>query len=161
MLHVAFFRNLNQGQRNNPGSAALIAAFEAHGATEVRLVRGNGTALFSATAPRATAEAAASALTGSGWSDIVLVRSVHQISEILKRVGDEDHRNLEVTLFDEAQTPQLPLAGRRCEAIAVGPGYAIVANERDNESGGTSALERALGVKATSRGLGTVRMLVR
>ncbi len=77
MRHVAFLRNLNQGQRNNPSSAQLVESFERAGASNVSLVRGNGTVLFDAGDTLATAEAAAASLTETaGWKDLVFVRSI-------------------------------------------------------------------------------------
>ena len=49
---------------------------------------------------------------------------------------------------------------RRCAVTDHGPGWAIVTNDRDRQSNGTPAIEAALGVRATSRGLPTLVRLV-
>ena len=167
MRHVAFFRNLNQGQRNNPTSEQVAAAMSAAGASSIRLVRSNGTVVFEVADVRdatGCADAAAAALAAvSGWSDLVFVRPIEWVAEILTFVNaaEDDPRQLELTVFDETLTPDRPLTGPRCAVVQSGPGFAIILNEFPRESHGTPTLERALGTKATSRGLATVRMVVR
>ncbi|HWR85528.1 MAG TPA: hypothetical protein VN200_06005 [Rhodoglobus sp.] len=48
MLHVAFFRNVNQGQRGHPATAELVSAF---GDVEAVPFRSNGTLVFDAHDP--------------------------------------------------------------------------------------------------------------
>ena len=164
MRHVAFLRNLNQGQRNNPTSEQLVDAFERAGASGISLIRGNGTVVFDADDPTGCADVAVRLLAeGSGWSDVAFVRSLAWIADILTFVHTrtEDQQNLELTVFDESLTPAKPLTGRRSVVIESGQGFALTMNERANESDGTSTLERALGVKATSRGIPTLQLLAR
>ena len=49
---------------------------------------------------------------------------------------------------------------RRCAAIELGPGFAVVMNDNDRESNGTPTVQAVLGVPATSRGLRTLVRLV-
>jgi uncharacterized protein (DUF1697 family) len=165
MRHVAFLRNLNQGQKGSPSSAALVDAFERAGAVDVALIQGNGTVLFDASSPRECADAAARVLAESSpWHDVVRLRGLEWIVRVVAEMEGlpvPDPRCVELSLFEEGANPPtaLPIDGRRCRVVAGGAGYAITVNERANESNATPTLERALGVAVTSRGLPTLRRL--
>ncbi|MEO6942062.1 MAG: hypothetical protein ABI238_01115 [Terrimesophilobacter sp.] len=62
MRSVAFFRNLNQGQRGCPTSATLDGAFAAAGASGIDLFQSDGTVVFSAHDPVICVEVAAKAV---------------------------------------------------------------------------------------------------
>ena len=165
MRSVAFFRNLNQGQRGSPTSAILEGAFAAAGASGVVLFQSNGTVVFFADDPVICVEVAAKAVRGaSEWDDVVFVRSLKWIMDLVRDLdsGDQDSGRMELSLFEESSalvsTP--PIAGRRCTIVSGGTGYALCLNDRDGESNGTPTLERMLGVKVTSRGLPTLRRLI-
>ncbi|HEY1529994.1 MAG TPA: DUF1697 domain-containing protein [Galbitalea sp.] len=64
MLHIAFFRNLNQGQRNSPITSQLVDAFTASGATAVRAFQTNGTVIFDAADPTAAVHAVVERVAG-------------------------------------------------------------------------------------------------
>ena len=165
MLSVAFFRNLNQGQRGSPSSVQLVEAFELAGAREVIPFQSNGTVLFDAADPDACARAVIDRLaTASPWSDVAFVRSTEWLSAfVLEPATDAStFARAELSLFDESVSPvdSLPLVGKRCTVVSGGRGFAVTENDRDNESNATPTLERALGVAVTSRGLLTLSRLV-
>jgi len=155
MTSVAFFRNLNQGQRGNPTTAALLEALGAAGARDLRPVRGNGTVLFTSADPEATAAAARASL--APWDDVVFVRESAWLAELLGAAMPDDRT--EITLFDPSVTAP-PQRGKRCEIVSSGPGYAVVLNDSARQSDGTPTVERMLGVPATSRGVPTLRRVV-
>jgi uncharacterized protein (DUF1697 family) len=165
MRHVALLRSLNQGQNGSPSSSALVEAFERAGAMDVSLFQGNGTVLFHASRPHECADAAARLLAESSpWHDVVRVRGlewvIHRVAE-MEALRAPDPRCVELSLFEEGvdAASRLPIAGRRCQVVAGGPGFAVTVNERADESNATPTLERALGVRATSRGLPTLQRL--
>ena len=163
---VAFFRNLNQGQRGSSSRLALLDAFTRSGASYAETFQVNGTVAFSADDPARCAEQVAEALAiASPWRDVVFVRQLDRVAEILLQVALEptvDPGYLEVSFFDEEHSVAdlLPIAGRRCEVIRGGTGFAITLNEQSNESHATPTVERALATRVTSRGLPTLRRLV-
>lgn len=165
MRSIAFFRNLNQGQRRSPTSAVLESEFGAAGASEIVLFQSNGTVVFSAENPVHCAQAVANAVhSTSERQDIVFVRSLRSIIDLVHAVdsGDQESGRTELTLFDESLglATAFPRAGRRCTLVSGGNGYALCLNDREGESNGTPTLERMLGVKVTSRGLATLRRLL-
>ena len=156
---VAFFRNLNNGQRGHPSSSDILRAFAEVGASDARLVRSNGTVVFAGGAEQAY-RAAELLVEMSMWDDIVCVRDVEWIANTLNGMpAAVDLSRVEVTLFDERAVVELPLCGRRCEVIDGGAGYAITLNLIDRVSDGTPVVERALGVRATSRGVSTLQLI--
>ncbi|MBB5632576.1 hypothetical protein BKA04_000799 [Cryobacterium mesophilum] len=166
MLSVAFFRNLNQGQRRSPSSVILERAFVNEGATDVLLVQGNGTVVFSAEdVAVCIRDAAMTVRAASDWDDVVFVRPVDWLAELVRGLDSDVpiSANTELSLFDEAVAVagSIPLPGRRCTIIRGGPGYAVCLNDRERESNGTPTLERMLDVRVTSRGLPTLRRLIR
>jgi uncharacterized protein (DUF1697 family) len=167
VTYVAFFRNLNQGQRNSPTGAALIEAFVRCGATDVATFQGNGTVTFRADHAPKCAEGTAEILRSeSPWHDVVFVRRLEWATGLVKELGLApaiDPRFSEVSLFNETSSVAglLPIAGRRCWVTHGGSGYAVTVNERLDESNATPTLERATGEPVTSRGLLTLQRLVR
>ena len=164
MLSVAFFRNLNQGQRGSPSAAGVVEALELAGAQGVVPFQSNGTVLFDARDPDACARAAVDRLAASSpWSDVALVRSAEWLITFVSalRIDGSTFGRSELSLFAESVSPvnSLPLAGARCTVVSGGAGFAVTENEREGESNATPTLERALGVPVTSRGLPTLSRL--
>jgi uncharacterized protein (DUF1697 family) len=164
-LAVAFFRNLNQGQRGSPSRAQFVEAFAESGAIRATPFQSNGTMLLDAQNPTASTQSAIAWLTArSGWSDAAFVRSVDWLTGVLAAVPIEASTatRIELSLFDESSSAVhlLPLTGTRCTVFSGGPGFAVTENERDNESNATPTLERALGVAVTSRGFPTLSRVV-
>ena len=155
MPSIAFFRNLNQGQRGCPSTEELRAAFRAAGARDIKPVRGNGTVLFESLDPETTARAVRGRL--PPWDDDVFVRNSDWLADLLTTVSSDDRA--EVTLFEPTVTAPAQ-RGKRCEIVSSGPGYAIVLNDSAGQSDGTATVERMLGLPATSRGVPTLRRVV-
>ena len=162
---VAFFRNLNLGQRRCPSRVQLVEAFEAEGATDVLSHQVNGTIAFTAPDGR-SAQVVADAVVSRvqqlcEWSDVVLVRSVEWLESLdVDALPD----GCELTLmhgpepFPEA-VPWDPGRGEVTVLRADGH-HAIVLNHVERRSNGTPVIEWRLGVPATSRGIGTVQRLL-
>jgi Protein of unknown function (DUF1697) len=160
---VAFFRNLNVGQRGSPSRDQLLAAFASAGATDVLSHQSNGTVAFTAPGdPRELADAVAERLaTVCDYADLTVVRPVAWLRVLsLEDLPD----GCELTLYDgpEAFPEQLPFFHERAAAtiLAADGTHAIVHNHVDRRSNGTPLLEKLLGVPATSRGAGTVLRLL-
>ena len=165
MLSVAFFRNLNQGQRGSPSTAQFVTAFVESGAVGATSFQSNGTMLLDAQNPTACTRSAVAWLTAnSEWSDAAFVRSAGWLTGVLAaaRIDATRAARTELSLFDESCSPAgiLPLTGKRCTVVSGGPGFAITENERDDESNATPTLERALGIPVTSRGFPTLSRLM-
>ena len=166
-MWVAFFRNLNLGQRRSPTRDVLLAAFAAEGATDLLSHQGNGTVAFTAPADRAPqelADAVVARLTPAcGYDDVVLVRSL----DWLRSLDPADLPDgCEVTLMDgpDPFPEALPWApdGVDATVLRADGSHAVVLNHVERRSIGTRLVETRLGVPATSRGAGTVeRLLVR
>lgn len=165
MRSVAFFRNLNQGQRRSPTSQVLGRAFAAAGASEIVLFQSNGTVVFSAEDADSCAQEVAKRIQlVSEWQDVVFVRSLPWLRELLAGIdlATVEVGRAELSLFDEscALPSTVSRVERRCTIVSAGDGFAVCLNERVAESNGTPTLERMLGVTVTSRGLPTLRRLV-
>ena len=161
--HVAFFRNLDLGQRGSPTRAQLVEAFEAAGATDVLSVRSNGTVAFRSTAPGHTRDLACSRLIGhTDWCDVAPVREATWVLGLSERLSAvEGH--VEVSFFDTrgdfpAALPWRPDGGR-LTVVAADRRHAIAVDDEARTSYATPALERLLGVPVTSRGAATVLRL--
>jgi uncharacterized protein (DUF1697 family) len=166
VTYVAFFRNLNQGQRNSPTGAALVDAFVRLGATNVAAFQTNGTVTFNSTHPEQCVVQTIEILAaGSPWKDVAFVRSLESLAAIVDGVeidSDVDPRRGELSFFDESVSvvDRLPITGRRCQILSGGVGFAVAMNERADESNATPTLERAIGTPVTSRGVPTLRRLL-
>ena len=152
---VAFYRNLNQGQRGSPTTVELLEALRDAGALDIRPVRGNGTVLFESADPERTAQVSRARL--KPWDDVVFVRDSDWLAALLATVELDDRT--ELTLFSRSATVTAQ-RGKRCEILSSGPGYALVVNDFPRQSDGTPTVERLLGVPATSRGVPTLRRVV-
>jgi hypothetical protein len=159
---VAFFRNLNLGQRRSPSRDQLLAAMSDAGAADAQSFQVNGTVVFAADDPQAVADEAARLLVPvSGWDDVVLVRPLDWLASLRL---EEVEGNAEVTFFDgPADFPgQLPWEAPRGEVTVLdaSPRHAVVLNHREHRSNGTPVVEALLGVPATSRGVPTLLRLL-
>ena len=130
MRHVAFVRNLNQGQRGHVTTAELVAAFVEAGCHDPVPFQSNGTVVFEGDAERAP-DAARRELTLHAGNRIVL-----------------------------DATAQAEAGRRRCVLLDTGVGWVVSLNARCRESNATPVLERLTGAPATSRGLPTLIRLV-
>jgi uncharacterized protein (DUF1697 family) len=168
---VAFFRNVNQGQRGHPATSDLLAAFADAGCDDAVTFQSNGTVVFpDAAADRAvqTAHAVQDALAArAGVEREIFVMPLDQVAELVEAHAREpDAARRELTLhgggildLSDASVAR-EAARRRCRRVAAGPGWTIAINERDRESNATPTVERLTSGPATSRGLPTLIRLV-
>ena len=164
MRRVAFVRNLNQGQRGQPSSSDLLAAFHDAGCLDPTTFRSNGTVVFDGEVSAGDVEDALAARTGAGRD--VFVVGLDRIGAVVAVHGgalDAGRRELTlhapVTLrLDEGAVREA--ARRRCRILQVGPGWAVTVNDRDHESNATPVVERLTGAPASSRGIPTLARLV-
>jgi len=160
---VAFFRNLNLGQRrsHSPTRSELLDAFEQAGATSATNFQVNGTIIFACdTDPQALANDAVRRLTPvCGYDDAVIVRPVSWVLALVLDTGP----NAEVSFFDGPEpfpeplpweAPNAGLTVVRADAL-----HAVSLDDVAQTSGATWTLERRLGVPVTSRGVPTMTRL--
>lgn len=158
--HVAFFRNLNLGQRGSPTTQQVLDAFAEAGATGVSSVRVNGTVVFSSSSPARTRDLVCSLLIGrSGWYDVAVVRSARWVRDLAEDLA-EVTGNAEASFYDcrhdfPEALPWRPAVGR-LTVVRADRRHAISVNDEPRRSNATPALERLLGLRVTSRGAETV-----
>ena len=159
---VAFFRNLNLGQRrsHSPTRPELLDAFARAGAKSAVNFQVNGTIVFDTdNDPTALAKRAVELLTPvCGYDDAVLVRPVDWILGLdLDDIGP----NAEVSLFDGTDDfPEpLPWLDSGVTVVRADHQHAVCLNDLERTSGGTWTLERRLGMPVTSRGVPTMLRL--
>jgi uncharacterized protein (DUF1697 family) len=168
VTHVAFLRNVNQGQRGHPSTSDLLAAFADAGCPDAVAFQSNGTVVFSDAAPDRVAAAAQAALAArTGLEREVFTMPLAQVAALVDaEAAASDTSRRELTLHGggliEIEDPSVigAAARRRCRLVAAGPGWTIARNERDRESNGTPTVEHLTGGPATSRGLPTLIRLV-
>jgi hypothetical protein len=163
---VAFFRNLNLGQRRSrsPTRPELLEAFAQAGATSAVSFQTNGTVIFTPgrRSPQRLADRAVALLTPvCGYDDMVAVRPVDWLFGLdLDDVPD----HAEVSFFDGPDPFPEPLpwdaSGRGLVVIRADSRHAVSVNDPEGSSGATWVLEDLLGVKVTSRGVPTMRRLI-
>lgn len=165
MRHVAFIRNLNQGQRGHVTTAELVAAFREAGCRDPAPFQSNGTVVFAGDAGRAQDAALVLAIR-AGVEREIFTLTWDEVEDI---VGDHapapDSARRELTLhagnrLDLDAAVQAEAARRRCVALDTGVGWVVTLNERDRESNATPVWERLTGAPATSRGIPTLGRLV-
>ena len=163
---VAFFRNMNLGQRrsSSPTRPELLEAFAQAGATSAVSFQTNGTVIFAAgrRSPQRLADRAVSLLTPvCGYDDMVAVRPVEWLHELDL---DDVPAPAEVSFFDgpDAFPEPLPWEAPRGGLVVVSADsrHAVSVNDPEGSSGATWVLEQRLGVKVTSRGVPTMRRLL-
>ncbi len=161
--HVAFFRNLNLGQRGSPTRDQLLAAFEDARATDVTSFQVNGTVVFRASAPVHTMDVVRSYLfVQTEWHDVAPVRPARWVLDLVAASTDVGDR-AEVSLYDlRADFPE-PLPWRpsrgRLTVVRADRRHAVSVNDVPHTSYATPALESLLGRPVTSRGLSTMQRL--
>lgn len=157
--HVAFFRNLNVGQRDSPSTEQVLDAFTKAGATDVMSVRSNGTVVFSSSSP---ARARPSLLVAD--PPLRLVRRGARAHRPLGarprrpargRRGQRRGRALRRSPRLPEVLPWRPEAGR-LTVVAADRRHAIAVNDEPRTSYATPVLERLLDLRVTSRGAATV-----
>jgi uncharacterized protein DUF1697 len=159
---VAFFRNLNLGQRrsHSPTRPELLDALERAGARNPVSFQVNGTVIFgSDTDPQAVADEAVARLTPvCGYADAVIVRPVGWVLDLeLTEAPDS-----EVSLFDgpDPFPHELPwVTGNGVTVVRADHLHAVSLNDVERTSGATWTLERLLGMPVTSRGVPTMMRL--
>lgn len=168
MPQVAFFRNVNQGQRGMPRTDDLLDAFRDAGVPDAAAFQSNGTVVFTTPDSAATITDVRSSLMARGFFiGEIYTRPVQFIRDIVARYRENvDIGRYELTLFpdrevivDEARMAK-EARRRRCEIVDHGPGWAVVSNDGERQSNGTPTIEAALAVPATSRGFPTLERLV-
>lgn len=164
MTSVAFFRNLNQGQRGHPTAAQLVDAFVRCGAVDVRPVRSNGTVIFEAEDAQRCLDEALALLDGvSAWGDVAFTREgdwlAARASELPAGIVPA---LVELSLLDDGRTlsAPMPMRGKGCAVVVAGPGYAITVNDTPGTSQATPTLEKALATPVTSRSASTLHLLL-
>ncbi|HEX5859453.1 MAG TPA: DUF1697 domain-containing protein [Microbacterium sp.] len=166
--HVAFFRNVNQGQRGHPSTSDLLRAFADIGVGGAVPFQSNGTVVFTADDGQRVADGVREGLAARGvFDDGVYARPLEHIELLVDRSSaGADAGRTELTLFPvEAVIVDEPAAARagerrRCRVVEHGPGFAVVVNDHDRQSNGTPTIEAVLGVPATSRGMPTLLRLI-
>ncbi len=161
---MAFFRNLNLGQRrsHSPTRPELLDAFAAAGATDPTSFQVNGTVVYDAEDDgRSVAARAIGLLTPvCGYDDTVVVRTLDWVLELEL---DDTAPNSEIAFFDgpDPFPEQLPweAPGAGLTVVRADQWHAVCVNDVQRTSGATRALEKRLGVKVTSRGVPTIQRL--
>jgi uncharacterized protein (DUF1697 family) len=164
---VAFFRNMNLGQRRSksPTSGELLSAFADAGAAGAVNVQTNGTVIFPSTDPTHTIESVRAALRViTGYQDTVIVREGRWVLELAVRL-DPTVPHADVSLFDADGLPDLELpwvepTRRALTVLALDRRHAVSSwQEPLMGSNATTVLGRLLGVPVTSRGVPTMLRL--
>jgi uncharacterized protein (DUF1697 family) len=166
--HIAFVRNVNQGQRGHPSAADILAAFADAGAEGAAGFQSNGTVVFTADDPHTVMQDAMAALSArSGlerdafWMplpDAVAVAEAHGTKPDASRRELTLHNGGVIDRHDPAV--QSIAEPRRCKIVDAGIGWIVSVNERDRESNATPVAEMLTGGPATSRGLPTLVRLI-
>ena len=148
---VAFFRNLNLGQRRSrsPTRPELLEAFAKAGATSAVSFQTNGTVIFAAgrRSPQRLADKAVSLLTPvCGYDDMVAVRPVDWLRELDL---DEVPAHAEVSFFDgpDPFPEPLPWEAPRGGLVVIRADsrHAMSVNDPEGSSGATWVLENSPG----------------
>ncbi len=163
---VAFFRNLNLGQRRSrsPTRPQLLDAFSQAGASAAVSFQTNGTVIFESGrhSPQRVADRAVALLTPvCGYDDVAVVRSVDWVRALdLNDVSDD----AEVSFFEGPDPfPEgLPWRPERGGVTVVRADnlHALSVGDVERSSAATWVLEQRLGVPVTSRGVPTMRRLL-
>jgi uncharacterized protein (DUF1697 family) len=166
--HIAFLRNVNQGQRGHATSADILAAFADAGAGGAVAFQSNGTVVFAADDPRTVMADAMTALSArAGREHTGFWMPLPDLAALVEAHADQpDTARRELTLHTggmiDHDDPAVRSAAshRRCEVVDAGVGWIVSVNERDRESNATPVAETLTGGPATSRGLPTLVRLI-
>ena len=161
---VAFFRNLNLGQRrsHSPTRPELLDALLRAGARDAVNFQVNGTIIIDADGDaQALANEAVRLLTPvCGYDDLVVVRPA---AWVLDLDLDAITQPAEVSFFDGPAPFPEPLPWRSPEGgltvIRADALHALSLDDVEQTSGATWTLERLLGMRVTSRGVPTMLRL--
>lgn len=168
MLHVAFLRNVNQGQRGHPSTGDLLAAFADARCPGAVTFQSNGTIVFDSADPETVVSDAVLALAAhSGHERQGFGMPLAALARVVERhAGEADAARRELTLHSggsiDPDDPRVigEAAHRRCRIVDSGDGWVVSVNERERESNATPVVERITSLPATSRGLPTLVRLV-
>jgi uncharacterized protein (DUF1697 family) len=168
MRHVAFLRNVNQGQRGHPSTDDIRAAFSDAGCPDAVPFQSNGTILFDADDAAAVMETVVASITArSGLERDAFAVPFAELATVVETHGTTlDPRRFEFTLHhggtvDVGDPAVIQHASQhRCELVDAGPGWALVRNQREGEGNATPVIQRLTGGPASSRGLPTLVRLV-
>lgn len=168
MTHVAFFRNLNLGHRGSPSGPDLVAAFG--GSAAARNFQTNGTVLFTASDPDATASRALRILRDADYSQSMVLRTVSEVDAITRETPEADpaenvYRTM-VSFFDVEHLPPIKLPLRNgnglveLRQISTSSAASVCWKPRNTAGDVTGFLEALLHAPVTTRSLGTLKRLV-
>jgi uncharacterized protein (DUF1697 family) len=175
MKFVAFFRNVNLGQRNSPTRSQLESAFLQAGASEAASVLSNGTLVFSVSdgdiAQVTSVRACATLRQTCGLNEPAFVRSLSHLAALAAEDPFADFGDLAVyerciSIFDRQAMPQVapPLESQRkdCIIFRIDDGEALSVTREVNGKAGypTPVLERALNVPVTTRSWTTLLRVI-
>lgn len=164
---VAFFRNLNLGQRRSksPTRPELLDAFQRAGSPGAVNFQVNGTIVFETEGDaQAVADEAVRLLTPvCGYADLAIARPVPFILGLeLEDLAGHDPRLAEVSFFHGPDPFPEPLPwvspGAGVTVVRADAGHAL-SLDQDETKGATWTLERLLGMRVTSRGVPTMQRL--
>lgn len=171
-LQAAFFRNMNLGQArsHSPTRPVLEEAFSSAGAVGVRSFQTNGTVLFDpvAASPHACIERVRATLAERvGYTDIAPVQPLTAVSALVRTTREllpAVDPAICATFFDpdaafDWATPGALLDTVGTTVVASGPGWVVTRVAPGGDP--TTAVQRQLGAKATTRGFGTIERLLR
>lgn len=171
--YVAFYRDLNLGQRGSPNRGQLEGALVGAGATTARSFQSNGTVVFTVEPglERDVVGGAAPVLSHrAGYDGPAFVRELAALVALVDRepfAGLDHEGSPQITFFDGGRDAglALPWTAPRGDLVIVEirSGYALSLARRIGSRMGSAGreLEERLGVPATTRGMGTVERLVR
>lgn len=172
-LRVAFFRNLNLGQRrsHSPTAPELLDAFARAGVERATNFQTNGTVIFTASGGSEQAREVVRLLGPvCGYSDLVVVRSARWVVELGRRLDALVRvrgpiEGGEVTLFDGGVDPGLPLPwtdpATGLEILALDHRHAVTSWPADAPTGPPTnrVITDMMGVPVTARGVPTMLRL--
>jgi len=171
MLHVAFFRNMNLGQArsHSPTRPVLEGAFTTAGAERVRSFQTNGTVLFDPLDQRPVdlVERVRTILAEAvGYTDIAPNQPLDAVVELViaTRAATEIDPAICGTFFDPAAPSGWAVPGATLDevgtvVVVAGAGWVVTRVAPGGDP--TTAVQRQVGQRATTRGFGTVERLLR
>lgn len=160
---VAFFRNMNLGQRrsNSPTSAELLDAFADAGVLRASNFQTNGTVIFAHSGGTQPARAVVRTLRAvCGYRDEVVVRSARWVVDLAERVAGIEG---EICLYNSSDYERPPLPWEGPEGLIVTEldhRHAVVTHAPGTASTLASpVITNLVGVPVTVRGIRTIRRL--
>lgn len=161
---------MNLGHPGSPDRETLLRAFVDAGGQSVRSFQTNGTVIFTADDPAATAQRARE-LVSDRYDDSVLVRSAARVAQIAATFPAtdtaSDHYREMIVFFDYPSSQADPVPEMfeeglvRVLRVEQDVAFGLVWKPKDTAGNMTALVERRLGAIGTSRTLGTVQRLSR